>query len=358
MRALHHPLLAGLLGVALGLGCSVTFSDSLKYTCTRAEDCAGDGLVCTAPAGGAGYCCKPTGPEVCNGLDDDCNGLIDDGFPAEICNGKDDNCNGKVDEGFNLQTDPANCGACGHVCTQYQSCQLGSCITRAESDCSDGVDNDMNGKTDCADPTCNMTSCGLGCLCQALRKTERNCVDLTDNDEDGLTDCEDSDCVGAGCGDGCFCGDGRKKESKCFDGVDNDGDGKTDCADPDCAGLNCQASPSTFTCASQTCLCNGGAVVAENGDLCRDHLDNDCDGLTDCAEADCNNVSCAADGGAGCLCTGGQRTETDCADRHDNDDDGNTDCADSDCATGTACSFLNAQGQVQAGTCGANKLCQ
>ncbi len=92
-----------------------------------------------------------TAMETCNGKDDNCNGLFDEGignlgtcgpttdvgecafgtlvcqgggtvctnavFPAfEICNGLDDNCNGADDEIFEKDTDPRNCGACGNVC--------------------------------------------------------------------------------------------------------------------------------------------------------------------------------------------------------------------------------------------------
>lgn len=58
-------------------------------------------------AGSLSGCPEPTpscvvrGTEVCNGVDDDCNGLIDDGVPIgpEICNGEDDDCDGTIDEG-------------------------------------------------------------------------------------------------------------------------------------------------------------------------------------------------------------------------------------------------------------------
>jgi hypothetical protein len=60
------------------------------------------------------------GAEDCNGLDDDCDGLVDDGVtnacgacgdvPAETCNGLDDDCNGLVDDGVTNA-----CGACGDV---------------------------------------------------------------------------------------------------------------------------------------------------------------------------------------------------------------------------------------------------
>lgn len=35
----------------------------------------------------------------------------------ELCNGRDDDCDGVADNGFNLQEDPSNCGACGNDCS-------------------------------------------------------------------------------------------------------------------------------------------------------------------------------------------------------------------------------------------------
>ena len=78
--------------------------------------------------------CVPNGPEVCDGVDNNCDGRIDEGFdkdgdtyfecprgalPAdcndadpkvhpgamEICNGIDDNCDGQIDEGFDMDKD-------------------------------------------------------------------------------------------------------------------------------------------------------------------------------------------------------------------------------------------------------------
>jgi hypothetical protein len=102
---------------------------------------------------------NPGAPEVCNGKDDNCDGIKDDvdadkdGFKPvacggndcddsdakvnvlaiEVCNGKDDDCNGKTDESdpaIDFNTDPSNCGGCGIVCGQNgqgPECIAGSC---------------------------------------------------------------------------------------------------------------------------------------------------------------------------------------------------------------------------------------
>ena len=36
---------------------------------------------------------------------------------VEACDGLDNNCNGTVDEGFNFMTDVANCGGCNVTCS-------------------------------------------------------------------------------------------------------------------------------------------------------------------------------------------------------------------------------------------------
>lgn len=67
----------------------------------------------------------------------------------------------------------------------------------------------------------------------------------------------------------------------CNDGIDNDGDGLIDCADPDCAH-----DPACV----QVCVPTG---VEGKGRTCSDGIDNDCDGLIDCADPKCaRNHSC------------------------------------------------------------------
>jgi hypothetical protein len=168
--------------------------DDVSATATgTVSQCGGCNFACNAPAnetpacvgGGCTYTCQAgfvdadhnpangcecqltnNGVETCDGVDNDCNGIIDDNLTqvfydgpsgtqgvgvcsggvkncvggvmviiqpervpgVEICNGIDDNCDGHVDETIAFGMDANNCGKCGNVC-QSGMCQAGICVS-------------------------------------------------------------------------------------------------------------------------------------------------------------------------------------------------------------------------------------
>ncbi len=139
--------------------------------------CSADGgdIVCSARA-------PEPGPEQCDGADNDCDGAFDEDFADlgaacdvglgqcqrrgilvcdpidpgsticdaapgvaedEVCDLVDNDCDGVADEGFDVTADPGNCGRCGNVCAfenGIAACDGGVCALRG---CREGhVDRD------------------------------------------------------------------------------------------------------------------------------------------------------------------------------------------------------------------------
>lgn len=115
-------------------------------------------------------------------------------------------------------------------------------LTMLSQICSDGIDNNDNGFTDCMDQACDGTVVDTGggeFTCES--SSEMICDDGFDNDENGFTDCMDQGCDGTtvDTGGGPFVCE-PMGETSCEDGFDNDNNGLTDCEDPNCQELTCE----------------------------------------------------------------------------------------------------------------------
>ncbi len=102
----------------------------------------------------------------------------------------------------------------------------------SDAQCSDGIDNDGNGYTDCQDFACSRNlgifSCGNAAV---YENSPAACTDGRDNDGDGLIDCADPDCAKNPYHQVC---PPLLRESLCATHGDSDGDGYFGCDDLDC----------------------------------------------------------------------------------------------------------------------------
>ena len=202
--------------------------------------------------------------EICDGVDNDCDGLVDEGLtnacgacgaatPREVCDGVDNNCNGLLDEGVRLP-----CGLCS--------------AEGLEEVCGDGSDNDCDGNVD---ETC---ACEGDSACYPGSDETRGvgaCVE-------GTRDCDSSGEFWGACVDFVL------PQPEVCDGVDNDCDGLVDVTPDGCSLCTRNFEDCDFV--DNDCdglvdefLRNSCGECLEDvvdEDLC-DGLDNDCDGLID-----------------------------------------------------------------------------
>jgi hypothetical protein len=297
--------------------------------------------------------------EECDGLDNDCNGLIDDGLSVDFdhdgfnsvescmwpidcddmnssiypnatenCDGLDNNCNGEIDE-----VGPYECwtGSEDAVLDDLSPCRTGivSCINGSWTGCEgqilpspelcDSIDNDCDGEIDndayfvgtICGPQVTMGQCSYGnnvcangeLLCVGADYPQNETCDNIDNDCDGVVDNDLERLCETDCGYGAeYCSYGvwqacsaPQPAVEYCDGFDNDCDGEIDENCPCVSGdaQECQEDPmmDQYTGAMMSCgigiqICDTFGVWGEcfwfgpTEEVCN-NWDDDCDNIID-----------------------------------------------------------------------------
>ena len=335
-----------LLLALLALGCREKAPEQSQDTLLAANDADGDGFTTDTDCNDSDTAVNPDAPELCDGVDNNCDGEIDEGllitvyddldadgygdpgaasevcsigadqvdnaddcddtnadsFPgaAERCDGFDNDCDGTVDNDLNYDwfadTDGDGFGDPA-AAVSPASCDPGEGYVADNTDCDDTFDTVFPG----ADEVCD----GLDNDCNAAvdDNPETWSTFYRDVDDDGYGDeldtVEQCDAPSGYVDQGLDCNDldpavNPGATEVCNDGVDDDCDGTADDIDADGDGYFDAACLGGDDCDDTVASTNPGAV-----EVWYDGVDQDCDGASD-FDADGDAELSDAHGGTDC----------------------------------------------------------
>ena len=349
------PASAACLQCQISSGCHAQFTN-----CSGLSDNDLDGYFAPFDCNDDCFSCHADATEVCaDGIDNDCDGQLDEGCAectpgqveacgsdigacvegsrtctasstwgpcigevlpaAEVCNGLDDNCDGQVDEGNvcdpcsapNICTISGQCYSNGQVNPGSPCLECNTAISATSW--SSRPAGTVCGASDCIISTCN----GSGTCVQVFRPAGTACNDGNANTTNDIcngagscsgTPCPDLDADGFSTCSG-DCDDANAATNPgatetCGDGVDNNCNGQVDenCGSPEiCDGIDNDSDGQVDEGLGlgQACGCGGVVVCDGQGgttcsqpappEVCGDGIDNDCDGQVDegCAGTQC-----------------------------------------------------------------------
>jgi hypothetical protein len=331
--------------------------------------CSGSGLLCVGAIGPS--------TEICDGIDNDCNGQVDDlpivgnactpaagcggtfqcnltthtvecvpGAPQpEICDGIDNNCNGVIDEDAEVSANDPRIGADCDAPPPPQDqppckpgktvCQFGSVVCegaiKPQPNQCDGVSRDCTGLPNDNGNCQDGFICYQGNCLQPCGSGEFPCpggfVCITDNNQNRV--CAPDVCTNVQCPDGQFC--------------QADANNTAVCVDP-CDRVNC---PDGYRCKAGVCVDNSCKVFGcQDGEMCEGSPPT-------CVPDPCFNVSC--DPGLYCMggecvrpCAGPCPTGENCFNGECVADP----CTNTHCVSGEVCAVVSGVGMCVSDSCG------
>lgn len=300
-----------------------------------------------------------TALEICNGADDDCDGITDEEQGIEVCNGRDDDCDGQEDEGFEDVRD---------VCNELDD----DCDGEVDEDVPmmmdvcNGIDDDCDGEIDeqrspevCnnLDDDCDGATDedSMETLCEANFVCTGDCVLRSCLNDDALAcDTPEEYCNASLIPPRCETTPPRRCENDSGCEPNQRCNGIGECIDITPLGSPCMSNDS---CAAGTFCEDLGAVGRPGMYTCTNTCcdDTDCPNGAQCASTHLGARLCVPDGQGGVGLGDECDAHTDCASGYCRLSQ--SECqpmcsSDANCQTGEACVFFLVDSESSAATTG------